>query len=556
MEPSNIEQPAKVYYVGIRREDKSVWERRVPLTPQDVQFIIQKYPNIHFIVQPSTKRIFKDKDYAAVGATLDEDLSKCGVILGVKEIPISALEPEKTYLFFAHVIKAQEAGMPLLDALLEKRIRLIDYEPIKDHSGKRLVAFGHFAGNAGAIDFLSGIGKILLANGFSTPFLQIGMTYTYYNLAEAKEGILKVGKRIVDDEIPTRYQPMIFAVTGSGRCADGCLEILKLLPHKIVAPEELADIVAAKGSPEQKTTIYITQILPQHMVEPDGNFAFDKADYYERPNSYRPIFHEKYLPYISVIFNCIFWDARYPRLITCEQMQKLAEGRDSRLFGVSDITCDFEGSIEFLKRFTTIDQPFYVYDPIDMKIYDDPKDCPQGILYESVDHLPSELPYDASVYFGSKLRGFIAPITYSDVSKPLVEQGLPPEIERAVVTLNGELTPNFSYITRLREANEKLKASKNYTAGGLKQMKRVKSFASIRIEGHLFDTLALNKIVDGLTTMMVKFSFIEWIVGKNNEQPSSVVLQVYSKEMDTFLEVLEFLEGVAEKSNLTLQIDK
>jgi alpha-aminoadipic semialdehyde synthase len=53
--------------------------------------------------------------------------------------------------------------MPLLDKILEQRIRMVDFESIRDKSGsQRLVAFGRYAGNAGAFDFLRGCGEFML----------------------------------------------------------------------------------------------------------------------------------------------------------------------------------------------------------------------------------------------------------------------------------------------------------------------------------------------------------------------------------------------------------
>lgn len=99
-----------------------------------------------------------------------EDISDANVIFGVKQVPIDALIPGKTYCFFSHTIKAQESNMPLLDAILEKNIRLIDYERIVDESGQRQVAFGKYAGVAGMINILHGLGLRLLALGHHTPF--------------------------------------------------------------------------------------------------------------------------------------------------------------------------------------------------------------------------------------------------------------------------------------------------------------------------------------------------------------------------------------------------
>lgn len=104
------------------------------------------------------------------GAVIREDISDASVIFGVKQVPIDSLIPGKTYCFFSHTIKAQESNMPLLDAVLEKNIRLIDYERIIDESGQRQVAFGKYAGVAGMINILHGLGLRLLALGHHTPF--------------------------------------------------------------------------------------------------------------------------------------------------------------------------------------------------------------------------------------------------------------------------------------------------------------------------------------------------------------------------------------------------
>jgi len=145
-------------YIGIRAEDKSPWERRVAIIPEHIKTIQANHPHIKFLVEPCTKRVFSNKEYQKVGATITEDLEKCSLIIGVKEIPIEKLLPKKTYMFFSHTIKAQKHGMPLLDDMIAKQVRLIDYEKITDAHKNRLVAFGRFAGIAGTIDFLSGLG--------------------------------------------------------------------------------------------------------------------------------------------------------------------------------------------------------------------------------------------------------------------------------------------------------------------------------------------------------------------------------------------------------------
>ncbi len=114
----------------------------------------------------------------------EEVPDEASVLLGVKEVPADKLIPNKTYLFFSHTIKAQSYNMPLLDRLLQLNIRMIDYECIREatnagRSADRLVAFGRFAGIAGAFDFLRGIGEFLLERKFQTPLVYIGSSYMY-----------------------------------------------------------------------------------------------------------------------------------------------------------------------------------------------------------------------------------------------------------------------------------------------------------------------------------------------------------------------------------------
>ena len=57
--------------IGIRREDKNEWERRVPLVPDDLMELSQD-PNLAFTIQPSAIRVFTDDEYRTAGITVDE----------------------------------------------------------------------------------------------------------------------------------------------------------------------------------------------------------------------------------------------------------------------------------------------------------------------------------------------------------------------------------------------------------------------------------------------------------------------------------------------------
>lgn len=193
-----------------------------------------------------------EKEFEEVGAIVQEDMSEADLILGVKEVPIEHLIPDKTFMFFSHTIKAQPYSMEMLDKILELKIRLIDYEPIKE-AGIRLVAFGRYAGIAGTVDFLRGIGEFLLEKKFSSFFINVGAAYMYENYDDMKDMLSKVGNNITTRGLPAEFAPYVFAVTSRGKVALGALEVLELLPHEYVEPDQLDSIPK-----DDNTKIYIT----------------------------------------------------------------------------------------------------------------------------------------------------------------------------------------------------------------------------------------------------------------------------------------------------------
>ncbi|KYQ96940.1 aminoadipic semialdehyde synthase [Tieghemostelium lacteum] len=448
--------PNKVYTLGIRREDKNRWERRAPLAPSHVEALVKA--GIKIIVQPSTLRTYPNQSYSKAGAVIQEDLKECDVIIAVKEVPSEYLYPGKTYIFFSHTIKAQPYNMPMLDEINKKHIRLIDYERITDSQNKRLVRFGSFAGYAGMIDMLHALGDRLLAKGFSTPFLHIGYSYVYPKLESAREAVKSIGEEISQVGLPDDLLPFTFAFTSEGSVSQGALDIFKLLPHKMVTPDEMVDLV--KNKKGERGILYGTIITSEHMVEPiDPTKKFNKAEYYKDPSAYKPIFFEKYAPYISCIINCMYWDAKYPRLITIRQMEQLVETNNSRLIGVADISADINGSLEFLMKTTSIDLPLYIYDPKTQDVHDSTTDQKymyrDGILFLAVDNLPTEFPREATQWFGDHLLPFMEKVVKSDPNKPYDQMDdIPLEIKRACITSHGQLTPPFEYIKELRKKRE------------------------------------------------------------------------------------------------------
>ena len=199
--------------IGLRREDKNEWERRVALTPDHVAELVRD-AGLALHVQPSAKRAFADVDYQAAGAVLDEGLEACRVILGIKEVLPEKLLAGKIYLFFSHTTKGQAYNMPMLRRLMELGCTLIDYERITDERDKRLIFFGRHAGYAGMIDTLWALGRRLESEGHVTGLERIRLAHDYSSLDEATHHISRVGERLRHTGVPAGLRPIVCAKAG------------------------------------------------------------------------------------------------------------------------------------------------------------------------------------------------------------------------------------------------------------------------------------------------------------------------------------------------------
>ena len=359
-------------------------------------------------------------------AELNEDLGEAGVILAVKEVPISLLLPARAYVFFAHVIKGQDYNMPLLRELLERKITLVDYERIMDDQGRRLVFFGRQAGQAGMIETLHGLGKRLAWQGLQTPLTKIRQAYEYEDLADAKRAIGALAGEVAEG-MPAALSPLVVGFAGYGNVSQGAQEVFDLLPHEEIAPGELADFVASgRGRADR---LYKVVFKEEDMAVPkEAGSAFELQDYYKHPERYRGIF-DRHLPYLTGLVNCIYWTEEYPRLITKAQARGLQEaGAPLRLVG--DISCDIDGSVEFTHKATQPDEPSFVYDAVSDTFTDGVEG--EGIAVMAVDNLPCELPRDASEQFSDALRVFLPALARADYSASYEKLALPDEIKRAM----------------------------------------------------------------------------------------------------------------------------
>jgi len=453
---TSVQSTSDQKVLAIRREDASVWERRAPLSPNHVRQLARA--GVKVLIQPSNRRAFTIQEYENAGATATEDISEAPVILSVKAAPIELLEPDKTYAFFSHTIKAQDANMPLLDAILEKNIRLIDYEKMVNENGRRVVAFGKYAGVAGMINIMHGLGLRLLALGHHTPFMHIGPAHNYRNSYVAQAAIRDAGYEIALGTMPKSLGPLTFVFTGSGNVSLGAQEIFANLPHEYVSVENLP-----KVSKHGKTNVVYACIvdMEDNLVRINDG-GFNRDEYIKHPSRYASTFSQKIAPYASVLINGIYWAPGAPRLITIPDAKNLLRPQHTpwlhhspgcpslphRLLAICDISADPGGSIEFMKECTTINHPFQLYDAeqhIDYESFSG-----DGVLICSIDNMPAQLPNEATEFFGSRLLPFIEDILKSDAKEDFEAYKCEPVVRNAVITSNGKLTPNFEYIDELR----------------------------------------------------------------------------------------------------------
>jgi len=427
------------FTIGIRREDKNEWERRVPIVPEHVEDLLEKH-DINTVIQPSDIRAFSNNDYIKSGALINEDISSSNAIFAVKEIPIDLFKPGKTYVFFAHVVKGQEYNMPMLRKMMKLDCNLIDYEKIADDKGRRLVFFGHYAGLAGMFDTLWAFGRRMKHKLINTPFSDIKQAISYKDLDDIKEHLELIGERIKKFGLPDNICPVVVGFAGYGNVSKGAQEILDILPVKEITPEQLKSI----NEDYSNKVIYKVVFKEKDIVEPiSPETDFDLQEYYSKPELYKPIF-EQYLPHLTILMNCIYWEKRYPRLLTKEYIEK--NFKQMRLEIIGDISVDVNGAIEITEKTTDSGCPTFVYNPLNNKITDGYEG--EGVVVMAVDNLPCELPRESSKAFSKILLDFVPAIAKADFSVDFDSLDLPPEIKRAVILYHGKLTPDYKYINK------------------------------------------------------------------------------------------------------------
>ncbi len=392
--------------IGIIREGKIPSDARVPFSPQQCAYIVQHFP-VEIVVQPSEVRCFKDEEYATAGIPLVQDVSDCDMLMGIKEVPTAQLISGKTYCFFSHTIKAQPHNRKLLQAIINKKIKLIDYEVLTNDRGQRLIAFGRFAGMVGAHNAIWTYGQ-------RTGAFALQRMKDLFDYAEAKKHYKQL-------QLP----PLKIVVTGSGRVGLGAVEVLQDMGIRQVNPAEFL-------TQSFDNAVFTHLSSSDYMKRKDGG-AFVAEDFYSHPEHYCSNF-EAFTKVCHIFINGIYWNPKAPAFFDKTEMRKA----DFNIRVIADVTCDLapESSVPSTLKASTIADPVFGYDPL--------KEAEAAPFQEhvidmmTIDNLPSEMPRDASAYFGEQFIQYILPeLLHVDHSEIL---------QRATVTNNGHLTPLFQYL--------------------------------------------------------------------------------------------------------------
>ncbi|MFS4457475.1 NAD(P)-dependent oxidoreductase [Maribacter sp. 2304DJ31-5] len=390
---------------GIIKERKDPPDRRVVLSPTLCQDIMARHKKAQIIIEPSFIRVFSDNEYEKMYMGLSGSMEDCDVLLGVKEVPVDALIPNKKYFFFSHTIKKQPYNRDLLRAILKKNIELYDHEAITDSKGIRLVAFGRYAGIVGAY------------NGIRA----YGLKYDSFQLPKAEH--LKDRQALIDALKKITLPNIKVLLTGKGRVGNGAKEMLEAMGLKEVN-------VAQYVKNTFNEPVYCQIDVLEYNKRKDG-LPGSEGGFFTDPSAYKSDFF-RFATVTDFYIAGHFYGDGAPYLYT----RKDAKHPDFKIKVVADISCDIDGPVATTIRPSTIAEPIYGYDPQRESETDFKNE--KAIAVMAVDNLPAELPRDASNGFGEAFSKYVIPAFFNGDADGI--------LERARMTRNGKLTARFSYL--------------------------------------------------------------------------------------------------------------
>ncbi len=409
----------------IRKEHKNQWEKRAPLTPEAVKALTAE--GLEFELEPCDIRIFNDQAYRDAGVNYPAHPDDAEFVLGIKEPPVDSIKHKQVHLAFSHTIKGQDYNMPLLQKFLDEEATLLDYEPIVDPAtGQRTIAFGRYAGIAGAVDSFQILGQKLAQKELATPLSKLQMTYNYGTVEQLKEHL--AGYDLQQGE------PIRALVVGTGKVGKGSIEVCEWLGLPRVSAEDFLAGNLPNGS-------FFAVLSSRHINKHKDGKAFDMNDFVEQGvEAYESSF-DQVLGQFNILLQTPYWTEKYPKHL---DKPRMLANKDKLPLVVGDISCDIDGSLECTTKASDIDTPAFTYNVDTDESFDGISW--DGITVMSIDNLPCELPIDASNDFSAALKTYAPQIMAMDLSKSFDECGLPDDLKEAVITYKGELTPKYQYL--------------------------------------------------------------------------------------------------------------
>ena len=390
--------------IGIIKENKIPIDNRTPFSPS--QALLIKKKGINIVCQTSDVRCFSDSDYEKNGILIVKNLRDCDIIFGIKEVPIKNLIENKIYFFFSHTIKKQPQNKKLIKEIIKKKITLIDYECLVENK-LRIIAFGKFAGIAGAYN-------TLLAYGEKSKNLKLDRLSKFKDFKNLKNVIKKI--RI--------NEPIKILIIGNGKVAEGVTLLLDLFKIKNISTNKYIN--------HKSSFPVYCQLKVTDYIKKENHERFLETDYFKNPELFKSNFY-KYSNQTDIIINAAYWDPKSPRLF--EENFIIHKNFKTKIIG--DISCDIDGPIPCTKKSSTIENPFYDYNPQTKKL-EDAFSKENNITIMAVDNLPSELPKDASEFFGNIIKEKIIPLLISNKKSSI--------LNNATIIKDGKLTEKYNYL--------------------------------------------------------------------------------------------------------------
>jgi len=409
----------------LRKEHKNRWERRVALTPDSVAKL--HAAGLRIDIESCDTRVFSNASYLAAGAELVQTPDRHDLVLGIKEPPVTSIQTDQLHLCFSHTIKGQEYNMPLLQKFIDQRATLIDYELMTNEQGVRTIAFGRFAGIAGAIDTLWLYVKKLRLNDRVSCLEGLKQTWEYQTVAAAQQALQELDSQ--------SGEPVHVVILGDGKVGQGTREVCEWLGLQAITAKQLYH-----GEYDINSSWYCIMAKEEIYARLDKQ-EFDCADYLREGKATHRSRFTDLIDKVDVVLQTSYWTDFYPRHMEDADFKTYADQLPEVL---GDISCDINGSFACTKRITNIDSPAFTYDHHTGELRDGLESGYMGVM--AIDNLPCELSSDASNHFSQALQKHLPALMQIHFSDDYNDLALDDELKRAIIVYQGELTPDYKYL--------------------------------------------------------------------------------------------------------------